>query len=379
MAPTPNELWQHGSGFFSRLKNYYAKDVDTAPLISEQAALLCEVLFTAFYVAPFYLSSTLRSTPLQSRDAPTVIRARVRAVGLTCVACTVITVYVLAIPGHCTPKEVIRLLGIWPIDPIDILRVLGLVMILYICSLYETIIVDGEWRNWSFASFKEGIFDNWIGYRNLIVAPITEEVVFRALTIPLFLLAKTSPTRIVFVTPAVFGLAHLHHLVDFIRSRTPTGLRSPPSMIWLQGILRSTFQFAYTSLFGFFAAFVFLRTGNLYAAIVAHSFCNRMGLPRVWGKVGQVADYDYVPAEMKGQAKRDDDAHIPGSPIKVGNSLMQDEDGDVTKSEESTSAGSKNLGLAWTMLYYLLLFVGAFGFYKMLFTLTDSRNALARF
>lgn len=56
-------------------------------------------------------------------------------------------------------------------------------------------------------------------------------------------------------------------------------------MVIMVGLI-SCFQLLYTSLFGFFAAFVFLRTGNLFAAIAAHTFCNFMGLPRVWGRVG---------------------------------------------------------------------------------------------
>ena len=135
------------------------------PVISQQSALLCELLFTLFYVAPFYLSATLRSTPFNSRDAPTVIRARVRAVGLTCLACTVVTVYVLTIQGNATPQEVLRQLGIWPVNPFDSVRVLGLVMVLFTCSLYESIVVNSEWRCWSMSSLKEATFDSWTGYR----------------------------------------------------------------------------------------------------------------------------------------------------------------------------------------------------------------------
>ncbi len=39
------------------------------------------------------------------------------------------------------------------------------------------------------------------------------------------------------------------------------------------------FQFCYTYAFGIFSSFLFLRTGNLLACIVAHSFCNFMGFP----------------------------------------------------------------------------------------------------
>lgn len=327
-----------------------------------------------FYVAPFYLSATLRSTPFHSRDAPTVIRARVRAVGLTCLVCTVVTVYILALHGNASPREVVRLLGLWPIDPLDVLKVLALVMILFACSLYELVLVDGEWRHWSFAAFKEAVFDDWIGYRNLVVAPLSEEVVFRSLAIPLFLLANVDQTRIVFVTPLVFGLAHLHHLVDFLQARTPKGRLLPPVAAWIQGICRSLFQFTYTSLFGFFAAFVFLRTGNLWAAVLAHTFCNHIGIPRLWGRVGQFADYDYIPSELK-QGNSTESSGGNGT-VKVGSGLQ-------TKDESTgTSAGParlRNLGLAWTIVYYAFIPAGAYGFYRLLFPLTESQFSLVKF
>ena len=350
----------------------------TAPLILERTAFLCALLYTVFYVAPFYLSPTLRSSPLHSRDAPTVIRARVRAVGLTCIACTAISVYVLTIHGHATPQDVLHLLGIWPIRLIDLLKVLGLVMVLFSCTLYENVVVDAEWRDWGLGALKEGLFDSWVAYRNLIVAPMSEEIVFRSLSVPLFQLAKMSPTRIVFITPFIFGLAHFHHLVEFLQARTPEGRRSQPLPIWINGLARSLFQLSYTSLFGFFAAFVLLRTGNIWAVIVAHSFCNRMGVPRLWGRVGQYEHMTSTVTPDVAQGKRDEDVHVPGSPVKVGNSLMQDDER-ISEPAGMVQQGPKNFGLGWSVVYYALVVLGAYGFYRLLWPLTDSPNALAMF
>ncbi|KAK5730443.1 CAAX prenyl protease [Elasticomyces elasticus] len=386
MAPFPVGLMSGGSRLFDKLRNYYTKqdgkleaihsNMPVPPPISSQTALLCAILFTVIYVAPFYLSATLRSTPLQSRDAPAVIRARVRAVGLSCLVSTVITVYVLAIHGQATPPDVARLLGLWPIDPLDIAKVLGLVAVLFVGQLYETFIVDSAWRQVSVSSLKSGLFDNWIGYRNIVVAPASEELVFRALTISLYLLAKVHPTRIVFTTPLVFGLAHVHHLVEFLQSRTPQGHRSAPLAIWISGLVRTLFQFTYTSLFGFFAAFVYLRTGNLWAATLAHSFCNWQGLPRVWGRVGQFAEsYEHMTPDVA-QGKRDEDVDAA---VKVGNSLMQTEEEREAKAAYVQIPGSNNLGVGWTVVYYVLIVAGSIGFYRLLWPLTESTNALAVF
>jgi prenyl protein peptidase len=112
----------------------------------------------------------------------------------------------------------------------------------------------------------------------------------------------------------------------------------------LLAVARSLFQFTYTSLFGFFAAFVFLRTGNVYSVILAHSFCNWMGLPRFYGRVGVESGEPIGPP-----AKRDDSSDAPQYESK---------------------------GAAWTFAYYGILVAGALGFYWHLFSLTESSHAL---
>ena len=299
-----------------------------------------------------------------------------RAVGLTCITCAVVAVYVLTVYAHATPLDLLRLCGIWPCGPLEVLQVLALVMLLFTCSLYENIIVEGEWREWSLRAFKASIWDSWTGYRNLLIAPVTEEFVFRALTIPLFLFTKISSTRIVFITPLIFGLAHIHHLFAFVQARTPSDRRLPPAQIIVHGLLMSAFQFIYTSFFGFFAAFVFLRTGNLWAIVVAHSFCNHMGVPRLWGRVGWHEDDPTASRSIAGKGKRDDADFNSTSAVRGENSLAQDEgvDGNVP-----FQRGSKSLSIGWTLLYYLLMMAGVDGFYMLLFPLTESKNALARF
>ena len=95
----------------------------------------------------------------------------------------------------------------------------------------------------------------------------------------------------------------------------------------------SVLQFSYTSLFGIYATFLFLRTGSLGAVIAVHTFCNCMGLPRVWGKV--------QPWWM------------------------------TMKDIESSSA------LHWTVIYYTLLFTGATAWYWALRPWTETNTQLA--
>ena len=106
--------------------------------------------------------------------------------------------------------------------------------------------------------------------RNLIVAPLFEELVFRSCMCAILYAGGVSLSRIIFLSPLVFGLAHVHHALEaIIRFKQP----------WKPQLLKATLQTAYTTLFGMFAAFLLLRTGHFVAPFLSHMFCNCMGLP----------------------------------------------------------------------------------------------------
>lgn len=111
--------------------------------------------------------------------------------------------------------------------------------------------------------------ERWKNIRNLVVAPWTEEVVFRGVMVPALLGSGMSPLRVTLVSPLCFGVAHIHHAM----ARLSKGER-------LQSVLIVTaFQFVYTSLFGSYSAYAFIRTGSVTAVTMSHAYCNWMGLP----------------------------------------------------------------------------------------------------
>ncbi|ETV99271.1 hypothetical protein H310_08011 [Aphanomyces invadans] len=105
--------------------------------------------------------------------------------------------------------------------------------------------------------------------RTLIFGPLTEEFAFRSCMLPLLLDSGWSISTTIFASPLAFGVAHAHHLIDHIRSGRP--VRTAVAIV--------VFQFLYTTVFGIFASFVFLRTGHFAAVFGVHSFCNLMGFP----------------------------------------------------------------------------------------------------
>lgn len=304
---------------------------------------------TLAYVAPLYISRTTRPSPSLSRDAPSVIRARIRAVTLACLGGTVAVLLLIINKSNASLGEALHYLGWWPISFVDIIRSLLLTAILFTGPLFERGVAEGEWRDWIRGRRVSETLRGWIGWRNFVAGPVTEEIMFRSIIIAVHLLAKLSPGRIVFIVPLYFGIAHVHHFYEF-------RLTHPDTSISLS-LLRSVVQFTYTSIFGWFANFLYLRTGSLLAVILVHSFCNWCGLPRLWGRVESGVPL-VAPTPPFGAKSKQDDQREDQSPVYV------------TPGE---------LGIGWTVAYYGLLVVGAVGFYFALWPLTESKYALASF
>lgn len=111
----------------------------------------------------------------------------------------------------------------------------------------------------------------WILLRNYILAPLTEEVVFRCSIIPILKASGMNDRSVIWVAPLFFGFAHIHHIYLKYCQGEPL----------LAILLQTTIQFSYTTLFGIYASYVFLQTKSMWAVFVCHAFCNIMGLPDV--------------------------------------------------------------------------------------------------
>ncbi|XP_035831851.1 CAAX prenyl protease 2 [Helianthus annuus] len=86
-------------------------------------------------------------------------------------------------------------------------------------------------------------------WRMYIVAPFTEELVFRACMISLLLCGGFKPYTVILLSPVLFSLAHLNHLLEFYIQQNSSLLKA--SMV----------------------------VGHIAAPLVSHMFCKIMGLP----------------------------------------------------------------------------------------------------
>lgn len=145
---------------------------DTAPPppppITVGAASALLVLYALSYFVPFYLSPTTRPSGTISRDAPSVIRARIRSVTLSCFLCTAATYVVLSRAGGATPAAALHLLGIWPPALADSLRVLGLTALLFAGPLFSYLVVNRGWRDWLRLAPVKELWQEWTTWRNIV-------------------------------------------------------------------------------------------------------------------------------------------------------------------------------------------------------------------
>ena len=145
----------------------------------------------------------------------------------------------------------------------------------------------------------------WMTIRNLIIAPIVEEIIFRACLLPPLLASSHSsssssdddaiirrgltPTKACWIAPLFFGVAHLHHFYEKYRQQQTTSIsnntrheeRKHDLILVRQLLIELAIQWTYTTLFGAYVSHVFIRTGSIMSVIVAHVICNYMGLPDI--------------------------------------------------------------------------------------------------
>ncbi|KAF8192236.1 hypothetical protein K438DRAFT_1829918 [Mycena galopus ATCC 62051] len=257
-------------------------------LLSSHAFAL---LFGSSYVGSLYMTRNARlrfsATPdaatrqhVQpgSRDDPAVIRARLTAVTFaTLLNCGVIYALVgrSIVPSSDRSIAItLSILGLrWPDSILSSIQT----PLLFLGPLYGSYLA-GTLPGQSGYSFKYdfcGMFTTWVGFRNYVWGPLTEEVVFRACVLAVYAMGSATRWKMIAFAPLVFGLAHVHHAWDTYNrfGRTKDALK--------RAIMSSLFQTAYTTLFGAHTSYLFLRTSSLIPPLTAHVFCNIMGVPQI--------------------------------------------------------------------------------------------------
>ncbi|KIM36558.1 hypothetical protein M413DRAFT_449099 [Hebeloma cylindrosporum] len=224
------------------------------------------------------------------RDDPDVIRARLVAVSIATVVCILCVLAVLwsNVGGTLQTLDIVLeatllRLGFPSLNPFAFhfnARTLlpHLVTPMLFLGPIFTGYLGGELpgqRNWMWRTHIVARFFRIQGLRNYWIAPITEEIVFRACVLAIYHLSGASRTKMIFLAPLTFGLAHVHHCWETYNRYGRTIAAAKYAAI------ATLLQLSYTTLFGFLVSYLFLRTGSILVPITAHMWCNVMGLPEI--------------------------------------------------------------------------------------------------
>ncbi|KAH8551760.1 CAAX protease self-immunity-domain-containing protein [Umbelopsis sp. PMI_123] len=266
----------------------------TLPSIGHVPILVATVAcmsFTVVYLAGFYVFVDIRTGGTgRSRNEPKVIVARCKAVIISSILTAALVWLILRLYGAWPDSlsivdqvhSLLWILGVIP--PSSLLALLNVITlpIVLTASLFlgplSLMYLDSSLifqSNFSFERDVRQTFMSLEGLRNYVIGPLTEEFVFRACVIALLKFSGYSDMYLVFASSLYFGLAHLHHAWEKYHDYGANARALKAAL------LQSGFQFLYTTVFGWYVSWIFIRTDSIVAPTLCHTFCNIMGFPDV--------------------------------------------------------------------------------------------------
>ena len=234
-------------------------EVSFEELSGSGRVLSCLGLATVFVLSLYTVDAGL------SRNHPKTVRRRLSAIAFVC---SISPLYLWLCSDAHVPESSPHLLHVLGIRTVGFLPAVSLSLLLVIALFIGPIFQCLSEGDALFGHIINGRTD--LNFRTYVFAPLAEELVFRACMLPLLVPWLGSSWSIA-VCPLFFGLAHIHHIMEWRRRRDGTPL--------IHALLAIFVQFCYTSVFGMFSAYLFVRTGHLASPVASHALCNAMGLP----------------------------------------------------------------------------------------------------
>ncbi|PVV00404.1 hypothetical protein BB560_005217, partial [Smittium megazygosporum] len=188
----------------------------------------------------------------QSRQNPDIIKRKIHGAMFSTFLNLIVTLIYLKYFASTEPKNdsVLGLMGFgFGTEPFSSLQIFTILIFAYSGPLYYEYLNGSVPVVSQIKEFEESI-KRWNGFRDYLVGPITEELTFRSCVVPLFNVSAIAKNNIKFLAPLIFGIAHLHHIYE----KRKSGLG------WKYAVFSSD---------------------SIYACILAHIFCNVMGLPTI--------------------------------------------------------------------------------------------------
>ncbi|XP_047167495.1 CAAX prenyl protease 2 [Vigna umbellata] len=276
--------------------------MDEEGVVLNAMALFACIAMALFYVAILYAPTfLLRLSPPSSFETYMIRRF------LCAIVSSILSLFLSVLILPVQTKELHHIVGVFGIrrDHIwqAVILPLCLTSLMYAGSIFDKcLLLLASWRQHassgdalSFDYYKIALhqFLDWLSeissnilvWRNYVVAPLTEELVFRACMIPLLLCGGFKTYSVTLLCPIFFSLAHLNHFVEIYAKQNYRIMKA----VMVIGL-----QLGYTVVFGSYASFLFIRTGHLVAPLVAHIFCNFMGLPVLYSQRSRIVSVTFI-------------------------------------------------------------------------------------
>lgn len=250
------------------------------------ATKVLQLYISISYVLAIYVSTSHHVSHKQ-RNEPQIIRQRMKNIMIICGVNALLVPLMVSLYSDKPFSECLLQMGVvggyhfngvWDMKQfiVDCTKVIALVAILYVGPLADLCLhyiytSDSLWYD-----FCDNFNDIW-GVRNYMFAPITEELVYTSMLLSCHIAMEPRSQltwRQLLLEPSLyFGIAHVHHAWEMYQDG---------DYKLLQILLITAFQATYTTMFGTFSNYIFLRHGgNLYSCILAHAMCNLLGVPSV--------------------------------------------------------------------------------------------------
>jgi len=260
--------------------------------------VLCFFLSVSYVLGLHLIAPTLN---YNDRDLTVYIVKRMWAAGIVTILIVILAPLIIPDPHHLL---VFRVFGfestLWAVAS-SLVRVSVLMSLFYLgplvsrlCLFYDDLSLEARRRGGTGASVRTSSYhylaslgavakkhfvpkmpydenELYQMLRNLVAAPISEEIVFRGVMVAVLRPFYKGTWGIVFVAPLFFAPAHLHHALVKMRS----------GFHLADIVFESLLQLTYTYIFACIATLFLLRTGNIWAPILAHMICNYVGLPNL--------------------------------------------------------------------------------------------------
>lgn len=238
---------------------------------------------TLIYTGCLYLRSATRPSKTRLRDAPSTVLDRLVSISVSTLFSVLALPAVLAYYNHLYGQSywyAFSSLHIFSGAANGNLFA-ALIVLPAVATLVTSLLFLGPILNLVYFEHKGSVALLWdstrrsltsvYGLRNFVFGPVTEELVFRACIIAVYLARGTDRPTMIFVTPLYFGAAHIHHAYEmYLEAQIKSKLQIACIVL---------FQFLYTTVFGCYAAYLFLTTSSVWTPIAVHILCNVLGVP----------------------------------------------------------------------------------------------------